>query len=64
MGSHLHGARAAGPPASLHLEEPAPGLLLSYGNRARSVCAHQNPEDHERDKNQVYAVSDGNRPVS
>ena len=30
----------------------------------RSVCAHQNPEDHERDKNQVYDVSDGKRLVS
>jgi hypothetical protein len=30
--------RSASPPASLHLEEPAPGLLLSYGNRA-AQCA-------------------------
>jgi hypothetical protein len=35
-----------------------------HGEPGRSVCAHQNPEDHERDKNQVYDVSDGKRLVS
>ena len=41
-----------------------PGLTFTAREPGRSVCAHQNPEDHERDKNQVYDVSDGNRPVS